>query len=49
MEQPILRPLFEAWFTLFPTGFFLQILDGIAAVMNFVFGIFGIPASVVGF
>lgn len=49
MEQPILRPLFEAFFTVLPFGFFLQMLDGIAALMNFIFGIFGIQSNVVGF
>jgi hypothetical protein len=49
MEQPILRPLFELFFTAFPTGFFLQMLDGIAAWINFVFGIFGIQTNVAGF
>lgn len=49
MEQPILRPLFEAFYTAFPTGFFLQMLDGIAALINFIFGIFGIQSNVVGF
>ena len=49
MEQPILRPLFEAFFTVFPTGLFLQALDGVAALINFIFGIFGIQSNVVGF
>ncbi len=49
MEQGILRPLFEAFFTVFPTGFFLQALEGIAAVINFIFGLFGIQTNVVGF
>ncbi len=49
MEQPILRPLFEAFFTVFPTGFFLQALNGIAGLINFFFGLFGIQTNVVGF
>lgn len=49
MEQPILRPLFEAFYTVFPTGFFLQWLDGIAGLINFIFGIFGIQSNVVAF
>ena len=49
MEQPILRPLFEASFTAFPTGFFLQMLEGIAGLINLFFGLFGIQSNVSGF
>jgi hypothetical protein len=49
MEEPILRPLFEAFFTAFPTGFFLQILNGFAELINLFFGLFGIQSNVSGF
>ena len=49
MEDSTLRPLFEAFFTFFPTGFFLQFLDGIAGLINLFFGIFGIQSNVSGF
>lgn len=49
MEEPILRPLFEAFFTAFPTGFFLQFLNGFAGLINLFFGLFGIQSNVSGF
>jgi len=49
MEQGILRPLFEAFYTLFPTGFFLQMLNGVAGLINMFFGLFGVQTNVVGF
>ncbi len=49
MNEPILRTVNEAYFTVFPTGFFLQILDGIAALFNFIFSLFGVETNIIGF
>ncbi len=45
----MLRPLFEAYFTVLPIGFFVQMLDGLAGLINFFFGLFGIQSNVSGF
>lgn len=45
----ILRDLIEIFFTLFPTGFFMQILDVIADLVNAGLGLLGINFNVVGF
>ncbi len=43
------RDIFEAFFTVIPTGFFVQFLDLFAALINGFFGLFGIQTNVVGF
>ncbi len=48
-EGGILRPLIEIFFTLFPTGYFLQILDVIAALITGGLQLLGIDVNVVGF
>ncbi len=48
MDAP-LRDIFEGFFTVIPTGFFMQFLDLIAAMLNGLFGLFGIQTNIVGF
>ncbi len=48
-SEPVLRSIFEGFFTLIPTGFFVQMLDLMAALLNGIFGIFGISTNIVGF
>lgn len=45
----ILRDLIEIYFTIFPTGFFMQILDVIADLMELAAGAVGLDITVVGF
>ncbi len=45
----ILRPMFEIFFTLFPTGYFLQIINVIADLISGFAGLFGIDLPIVGF
>ena len=49
MEMPFLRTLVETFFTIFPSGFFLQVLDVYADIFNFLFGLIGIETNIVGF
>ncbi len=48
MDAP-LRNIFEGFFTVIPTGFFVQFLDLFAALVNGFFGLFGIQTNIVGF
>lgn len=48
-QEPVLRSIFEGFFTLIPAGFFVQMLDAMAAVLNWFFGVFGISTNIVGF
>lgn len=47
--EPFLRTLVETFFTIFPSGFFLQVLNAYADVFNFLFGLIGIQTNIVGF
>ncbi len=47
-QEPVLRSVFEGFFTFIPT-FFVQFLDIFAAILNGFFGIFGISTNIVGF
>lgn len=44
----VLRDAFEVFFTFFPTGFFLQILNVIADLITAGLGLIGIDFNVVG-
>ncbi|MBK8270749.1 MAG: hypothetical protein IPK83_21560 [Planctomycetes bacterium] len=48
-EGGVLRDAFEVFFTFFPTGFFLQILNVIADLITAGLGLVGIDFNVVGF
>jgi hypothetical protein len=45
----ILRDIIEIYFTIFPTGFFMQILDVIADLITAGFDLVGLDIKVVGF
>ncbi len=47
--ESFLRQLVEVFFTIFPSGFFLQVLNGYADVFNFLFSLIGIQTNIVGF
>lgn len=49
MEDSFLRTLTEIFFTFIPTGFFVQFLDGIAALLTAFFNLFGLQPNIVGF
>ncbi|GEM_PF-1791789 len=49
MEMPFLRTLVETFFSIFPSGFFVQVLDFYADIFNFLFGLIGIETNIVGF
>lgn len=49
MEQSFLRTVTELFFSVFPTGFFVQMLDALAAILNALFGAIGIQTNIVGF
>ncbi|HWL93963.1 MAG TPA: hypothetical protein VNT79_10550 [Phycisphaerae bacterium] len=48
-EGGVLRPMFEIFFTLFPTGYFLQILDVIADAYEAFWALLGVDLNIVGF
>lgn len=48
-SESFLHQLVEIYFTIIPVPFFVQMLDLIAAVANFLFGIIGIESNIVGF
>lgn len=49
METSFLRALNELYFSVFPTGFFLDWLNLFASLLNGLFGLFGIDSNIVAF
>lgn len=49
MGDSFLRTINEIFFTIFPTGFFLQLLDLYAQALNFMLGLIGIQSNIVAF
>ena len=47
--ESFLHNLVEIYFTILPTGFFVQILDVIAAGIRGFWSLFGVDVNIVGF
>lgn len=47
--ESFLSQVVEVFFSIFPTGFFLQFLNVYADVFNLLFGLIGIQTNIVGF